>query len=465
MSEEEEERGSASGPTDEIPTVDAGDRDGRRDDVDVDVDLDGDSAELSLEEIDRVYALIERALDSDALEGPQLDRLLNVLERTIAGPSGTNPRAVAELVSVLEEAVFEPDDLENVDVDGVLSILENAVVGSTGANERTLEESFDVLEDAIRDPGAVDRDDVERFRSGLESAILEVTDPSRGGLTALFPPFGAGAGIDPEEVEDVDGDTIEVFRIARIAAAMTQRATGYSMESGVRTGTRMTYAVANAGSPAALLTETRAITLDELQRAGVDIGDQRADWLEEHEDELVDDRPMTRERLADRGQRLLSKSAEVGREESFHPAFPSILEQVAPDEARILRLLATEGDQPAVDVHDEGYVPLQSTTVAESLTMLGSDAGCRHTDRTPTYLQNLERLGLVETLEDPVDDLKRYQVLEAQPHVEEARDAARRPKSDYGSVRLSELGFEFCETCFSIDVTAERPASRFRRNS
>ena len=434
------------------------------DDVDViEVDVEDGSSELSAEEVDRVFSLMERAVGSEALEDAELERLLTILEQSIVGPPSTNPQAVAELVSVLEDAIIAPDDLEDVDVDGILSVVENAIVGTTGAKEENLEEAFDVLEEAIRDPTGLDPEDVERFRSGLESAILDMTDPARGGVDALFPLFGAGADLDPEEVEETEGDTLELFRIARIAAGMTQRATGYSMESGVRTGTRMAYAVANAESPAELLTETRAITLDELQRAGVDIGDHRTEWLDEHDEDLVSERPMTRERLREHGERLISKSAEVGREEAFHPAFPSILEEVAPDEARILRLLATEGDQPTVDVRHNEYVPLQSSLVAENLTMIGSDAGCRHPDRTPAYLQNLERLGLVKFSEEPVENLKRYQVLEAQPHVEAAREAAKRPKSDYGSVHLTELGAEFCETCLPVDVVADRPATRFRR--
>jgi hypothetical protein len=429
----------------------------------IEVDVENDGSGLAPEEIDRIFSLIERAIGSDALEGAQLERLLNVLERAVAGPSETNPRTIAELVSVLEDVIVAPDDLEDVDVDGILSVVENAIVGATGAKEENLEEAFDVLEEAIRDPTGLEPEDVERFRSGLESAILDVTDPSGGGMGALFPLFGAGADVDPAEVEEVDGDTLELFRIARIAAGMTQRATGYSMESGVRTGTRMAYAVANAESPSELLTETRAITLEELQRAGVDIGDRRADWLEEHDDEMVSERPMTRERLQEHGERLLSKSAEVGREESFHPAFPSILEEIAPDEARVLRLLATEGDQPAVDVRHNEYVPLQSSLVAENLTMVGSDAGCRHPDRAPVYLENLDRLGLVRFSEEPVENLKRYQVLEAQPHVEAAREAAKRPKSDYGRVHLTELGAEFCRVSLPFDVPADRPATRFRR--
>ena len=428
----------------------------------IEVDVDESARDLSPQEIDRVFSLMERAIVNDALEGRQLERLLNVLENAVAGPSETNPRTVAELVSVLEDAILDPEDLEGVDVDGLLSVVEDAVAGATSADEEHLREAFGVLEEAIQDPTGIDPEDVERFRAGLEGAIVDMTDPSRsGGIDALFPLFDLG-GADPEDAGGDAGDP-DMFRIARVATGMTQRATGYSMESGVRTGTRMAYAVANSESPAELLTETRAITLDELQRAGIDIGEEQADWLEEHEEELVSGRPMSRERLLERGSRLLSQSAEIGREESSHPAFPSILEDLAPDEARMLRLLATEGTQPCLDVRDRELIPLQSRLVAPKLTMIGSDAGCRHPEKTPLYLQNLERLGLVAVSEEPVEDLKQYQVLEAQPHVEAAREAARRPKTVYRSVHLTDFGVEFCRTCLPVDVLDVRPATRFRR--
>lgn len=429
----------------------------------IEVDVDESATDLSPNEIDQIFSLMEEAVVDDNLEGPQLDRLLNVLEQAVAGESGASSETVAELVSLLEDAIIEPDDLEDVDVDGILTVVENAIVGTTGADEEHLDEAFNVLEAAIQDPTSVDPEDVERFRSGIEGAILDMTDPSRGGISTLFPLFGGGS-VDPEEMDDIERqeDVLDMFRIARVAAGMTQRATGYSMESGIRTGTRMAYAVANSESPAELLTETRAITLDELQRSGVDIGDQREDWLETHQEDLVSERPMTRERLQQRGERLLSQSAEVGREEAFHPAFPSILDELAPDEARILRLLATEGTQAALEIRDREYVPLQSKLVAKNLTMVGSDAGCRNPDQTPLYLQNLERLGLVNFSEEPVDDLKRYQVLEAQPHIEAARETAKRPKSIYCSVHLTEFGVAFCETCLPVDVAIERPNTRFR---
>jgi hypothetical protein len=429
-------------------------------------DVDERESDLHPAEVDRVFSVMDEAVTGDAVAGSQVDRLLSVLERALSNPSRTNPETLSELLAVLEDLLINPEDLEDVDVDGVLGVLEEAVRGATAADEANLDDIFEVLEAGVTDPTSLDPDDVERFRSGLEGAIVDLTDPAGGTLGGFFPVPGL-TGVDPEEVarEGDAGDALDTFRIARVATAMTQRATGYSMESGLRTGTRMTYAAATAESPADLLTETRAIALDELQRAGIDIDDDQAGWLDAHEAEMVDRRPLTAELLRERGEKLLSTSAEVDRGEAIHPAFPSILDDLAADEARILRLLATDGTQAYMDVRDGGYVPFQSTLVAERLTRVGADAGCRHTERTPIYLRNLERLGLITFSDDPIDDLKRYQVLEAQPHIEAARDAATRPKTVYGSLYLSEMGVAFCETCLPETVEYERARTRFRRES
>lgn len=422
--------------------------------------LDESEPPLPPGEIDRVFGVMEEAVASDALQERQLDRLFTVLEGLLSGSSETNPETLAELLTMLEDVVIEPDDLE--DVDGLLSVLEEVVVGATAADAETLEDVFDVIEEGITDPTGLGPEDVERFRAGIESALVDLTGPDGGGIGQLFPVPGLTG--DAEAADD-DGDTMDMFRIARVAAGMTQRATGYSIESGIRTGTRMAYAAANAESPAKLLTEARAITLDELQRAGIDIGDEQADWLEAHEEEIADSRPLTRETLMKRGERLLSQSAEIGRDESLHPAFGSILGELSGDEARILRLLATEGTQASMDVRDRRYIPFRSHLVAANLTMLGSDAGCRDPDRTPVYLGNLERLGLITFSDDPIEDLKHYQVLEAQPHIEAARDAAKRPKTVYGSVHLTDFGIEFCRTCLPFDVAVEPQGTRFRREA
>ncbi|PSQ12075.1 hypothetical protein BRC99_05785, partial [Halobacteriales archaeon QS_7_69_60] len=344
----------------------------------------------------------------------------------VGDATGLEEETLAELLALLEAVLVGPAELEAA-VDDVLDVLEAAVGDATGLEEETLSPVFDVLEAGTADPEGLTPEDVERLRRGLETAARELTD-------SAVPP-----AVDREAA---DGERADRFRLARLATAVTRRATGYSVESGLRAGTRLAYAAATAESAAALLASARAVALDELRRAGVDVGEERVAWPEASED------------------RLLSRSAEVDRDESLHPAFPSILEALAADEARVLRLLATDGAQAYMDVRDRGYVPFGSRPVAEHMTMVGADAGCRQPERTPAYLQNLRRLGLVTFLEDPVDDLKRYQVLEAQPHIEAAREAARRPKTVFGRLRLTDLGVEFCTACLPVEVDAEREGFR-----
>jgi hypothetical protein len=424
-------------------------------------ELEDMDADLRPRELERAFDILEEALTNQTIGGQQVEQLLTVMERAVATPEETDPETVAELMSMLEELIIEPDDLSDIDLGGFLSIFEEAITGTTSADREEVADMFEVVQEGIRDPTGIEPEDIDRFQSGLESAFFDFTDPSSGGVGSLLSMTGLmGGETPPPEADAADG--IDMFRLARIAAGMTQRATGYSMESGIRTGTRMAYAAANSKSPAELLTNSRAIALDELQRAGIDIGDEQQTWLETHEDDLVDPRPVTREALEERGEELLAESAEIGRDEPIHPAFPIILEQLATDEARILRLLATDGPQSAIDVYERKLIPFRSKRIAENMTMIGSDAGCRNPKQTPVYLQNLTRLGLVEIVEDPVSDLKNYQILEAQPHVEMARDSAKRTKTAYKSVHLTDFGATFCEMCFPFEVAVEELSVDFR---
>lgn len=158
--------------------------------------------------------------------------------------------------------------------------------------------------------------------------------------------------------------------------------------------------------------------------------------------------------LPDRGRDLLRRSSDVRYEERIHPAYERILDDLAPDEARILRLLLLDGPQPSVDVRTGGPIGLvNSRLIAPGLTMIGPRAGCRYIDRVPAYLNNLHRLGLVwfsrETLRDP----SRYQVLEAQPDVLEAMHEVRQAKLVRRSIHLTPFGEDFCRVCLALGTT------------
>ena len=152
--------------------------------------------------------------------------------------------------------------------------------------------------------------------------------------------------------------------------------------------------------------------------------------------------------LRERGEELLRKSRDVWSEDEAHPAYGRILDELAPDEARVLMLLLRGGPQPSVDVRTGGPVGMVSSNLLSAgLTMIGPRAGVRYLDEVPAYLNNLFRLGLIwfsrEQLEDPLE----YQVVEAQPDVLEAMHSVRFAKVIRRSIHLTPFGVDFCKTC------------------
>lgn len=156
-------------------------------------------------------------------------------------------------------------------------------------------------------------------------------------------------------------------------------------------------------------------------------------------------------------QDLLRRSRDVWSEDRGHPAYSRIIEELAPDEGRILVLLLGKGPQATVDVRSGGLLGTSgSTLVGVNLNMIGALAGCRYVDRVPSYLHNLERLGLIwfssEMLRDPME----YQVLEAQPDVLDAKHSVRRAKVVRRSIQLTPFGEDFCRDGLGLpEVLAE----------
>jgi hypothetical protein len=165
--------------------------------------------------------------------------------------------------------------------------------------------------------------------------------------------------------------------------------------------------------------------------------------------------------LRARGAQLLDRSADVRDEQSAHPAYGRILDELAPDEARILRFMCQDGSQPAIDVRTARPLDIGSELVAPGLQMIGPQAGCRYLDRVPAYLNNLYRLGLIWFSREQLPDPRRYQVLEAQPDVMEAMRRAGRGKTVRRAIELTPFGEDFCATCLPpVGGTAARARER-----
>jgi hypothetical protein len=236
--------------------------------------------------------------------------------------------------------------------------------------------------------------------------------------------------------------------LARIAAGAWLRGARWGADVAVRAGRRTVNAAVTGENPLNLVRDAQIELIDVTGRL---LG---ASDLERRVVRLLGgerDRPAS---LRDRGYALLERSAELEDDGDEHPAYARILDQISPDEARILRLLACKGPQPAIDVRTWRPLDIGSEAIALGLTMVAQHAGVRHSGRVPAYLSNLYRLGLIWFSRDTLDEPAPYQVLEAQPDVIAAVRQAGRARIVRRSIHLTPFGGHFCEFCLPLD-TAE----------
>ena len=112
---------------------------------------------------------------------------------------------------------------------------------------------------------------------------------------------------------------------------------------------------------------------------------------------------------------------------SAHPAFVASINQMTPDEARILLYLSAGADVPTLtvdDVHpDKDPVTGQTwTAVIRNFTLIGFDADCTAPHLGTAYLDNLARLGILESNGTfQLADAKAYERLESSAAVQAAK--------------------------------------------
>jgi hypothetical protein len=289
--------------------------------------------------------------------------------------------------------------------------------------------------------------------------------------------LGEAAGREAEQAADVEaegasgtgehGRAVEVLEaiealpeLARGAAELWLQAVGWGIGTSVRVGARLVRAAGDPETSLATLydevaTGLRAYAREFLGIADLDsrvgqltplVGSTIWPWSGEHGLDL-----------RERGAALLRQAADVDFDETAHPAYTRILGELAPDEARILRVLAQEGPQPMVDIRAGHLIGLGSQLIAPSLNMLGAQAGLRRRDRVPAYLNNLARLGLITLSDEPVGDPASYQVLEAQPEVLGTLKDTTRAKTVHRSIELSPFGADFCEVCLPFEPRVLMP--------
>jgi hypothetical protein len=237
----------------------------------------------------------------------------------------------------------------------------------------------------------------------------------------------------------------------RLAAGVWLRTGVWAFEASIRVGSRLARASVSPDAAAQLVDEVGS-GIRNYARELLGVTD-----LDDRVRQLMPPRQRSESRsargtLREQGAELLRLSADVEAEDGAHPAYARILSEIAPDEGRILRLLMLEGPQPCVDIRAANLIGVGSQLVAEGLTMIGTEAGCRYLDRVPAYLNNLRRLGLIAISDEPIADPVRYQVLEAQPDAIEAMRHAGRVKTVHKVIEMTPFGTDFCNTVLPLDA-------------
>ncbi|HEU0190196.1 MAG TPA: Abi-alpha family protein [Mycobacterium sp.] len=156
--------------------------------------------------------------------------------------------------------------------------------------------------------------------------------------------------------------------------------------------------------------------------------------------------------LRERGSRLvrISYKPEYQRRD-LHPSFSRIIDELLPDEARILRFLGVAGTQPMIDVRTKTLFQVGSVLLVGGISMIAQMAGCHWPDRDQHYFANLHRLGLLNLSREPVDDYRRYALLEVQPAAVTAIESVPKAVTVYRSVRLTAFGSQFVDVCIDTE--------------
>ncbi len=166
--------------------------------------------------------------------------------------------------------------------------------------------------------------------------------------------------------------------------------------------------------------------------------------------------------LAELYANLLATSMDKATAYRAHPGFVDMIKNMSPDEAKIMKLLATNDSQPLINIKATAKEGGGFQVMHRHLSLIGLKAGCEHPPLSSNYLDNLIRLGLVEI--PPMRRIKSdepYVEIEEHPQVKKILEDLRKVDTHTIEVEkikfdLTDLGKQFVRTCVIDKAVQER---------
>ena len=104
---------------------------------------------------------------------------------------------------------------------------------------------------------------------------------------------------------------------------------------------------------------------------------------------------------------LLASSMDTERAKYAHPAYVGTIKQLDSDEAKILKYMQShDGKVPTIKLiktHGPVFIGedgtgIETTEIYENVSLVCEDSGCLYPDNEYTYFENLERLGIIDSV-------------------------------------------------------------------
>lgn len=105
--------------------------------------------------------------------------------------------------------------------------------------------------------------------------------------------------------------------------------------------------------------------------------------------------------LRDMYANLLASSMNIDLKYQVHPAFVEIIKQLCPDEAKLLNWLKDRDDQEVIDIHLEERDKNQYVIILVNFTDI-ADNICDCSQNISSYIENLERLKIIQIISDSI---------------------------------------------------------------